>query len=156
MFALTDRNLTFRRAKELGISRLAASRMRRRYLLPVLGALILDGSPVALFWSREVMEELAYLERNERFEPLLPAYQNSITDEMIEQARNIPVTEVVQFNRFGKAHAWCHQDRNPSLTYMTRTGLAWCAACGKYHDAIGVLMTRDNLSFHEAIRTLIA
>lgn len=79
--------------------------------------------------------------------------KNAITDEMIEQAREYPITELVEFTR-GKAYAWCHDDKNPSLTYMSKTGTAWCAACGKYFDPIKVLMERDCMSFTSAVRYL--
>ena len=79
--------------------------------------------------------------------------KGGITDSMIEQARERDIQTVVEFER-GKALAWCHKDRNPSLTYMSKTNKAWCAACGIYFDSIAVLMSRDGMTFPDAVRKL--
>lgn len=154
MFASKDLNTTFRKARMLEVNCLAASRMRKRYLCDVLTDLVNDGSAVALFWLREVIEELEYLTANERFEPVINLDSNRITDAMIEYARALSVKEVVQFDRFGKAFAWCHFDKHPSLTFMSRNKVAWCPCCNVYYDAIKVLTTRDGLSFQDAVRRL--
>jgi len=155
MFA-QEHALTFRRAREMGINKRAAASMRRRFLEPRLAALILDGSPVALFWAKEIIDELHYLEKHEGYEFAERRGENRITDEMVERARSAPVTEVVQFDRSGRTYAWCHQDKKPSLTYMSRKKLAWCPACGRYFSALDVLIERDGKTFSEAVRELAA
>jgi hypothetical protein len=80
--------------------------------------------------------------------------EGQITDEMVERAREYPVKELVGFNRQGKATAWCHPDQNPSLHFMSRVGRAHCFVCDRSFDAIGVLMTRDGMSFADAVREL--
>ena len=77
----------------------------------------------------------------------------AITDDMIDKAREYPVTQLVEF-RHGKALAWCHQDSRPSLCHMTRINKAWCPVCNRYFSAIDVVMTRDGLSFLDAVRSL--
>jgi len=154
MFANKDPALTFRKAKEFEINKLAASRMRKRFLTPYLGALILDGSPVALHFAKEILDEIAYLTKNEGGEFSVPQQTNQITDAMIEAARAVPVTAVIQFDRFGKAFAWCHDDKRPSLTFMSKKGIAWCGSCNRYFSALDTLIDRDQMSFVDAVKYL--
>ena len=79
--------------------------------------------------------------------------KNTITDEMIEQAREYPITELIEFTR-GKALAFCHEDKTPSLSYHKAANRAHCFPCNKSFDAIGVLMERDKMSFTSAVRYL--
>lgn len=79
--------------------------------------------------------------------------ENEVTDEMIERARRYPVELLVEFKR-GKTRAWCHDDRNPSAFHGTRTNTVQCPVCAKSFDSIAVLMQRDVLTFHEAVRRL--
>lgn len=78
-----------------------------------------------------------------------------ITDEQIERARQYPVTQLIDFHR-GKSHAWCHNDRNPSLYLAPRVNRVVCPVCAKYFSSIDVLMERDGLTFPEAVRRLAA
>lgn len=79
--------------------------------------------------------------------------ESDITDQMIEQARRVSVSSLIDFkNR--KATAFCHSDQNPSLVYLDRTGRAWCPVCDKHFDAIGVLMERDGMIFKDAVKSL--
>lgn len=79
--------------------------------------------------------------------------KNVITDEMIQQAREYPITELIEFTR-GKALAFCHEDKTPSLSYHKAANRAHCFPCNKSFDAIGVLMERDKMSFTSAVRYL--
>lgn len=79
--------------------------------------------------------------------------EGEITDEMVEQARSVPVSAVVEFIG-NKSLAWCHDDRSPSLMFHAKTGTARCFVCDKTYDAIKVLMERDGKNFPEAVREL--
>lgn len=154
MFTTKKKGLIWRMARKFGISRRAASAMRQRYLRSVLGMLICEGSDVALHWADQVEQEIAYLKEAEGIVYTKGnGHGNKLTEEMIDNARNTSTKEVIDYKR-GKAYAWCHEDKNPSLTYMSRTGLAWCPACDIYFDAIKVLMERDKLSFPDAVKQL--
>ena len=78
-----------------------------------------------------------------------------ITDDMKERARQYPVTQLIDFQR-GRAVAWCHPDKNPSLYYAPRINKAVCPVCNQYFDSISVLMQRDSLTFAEAVKQLAA
>lgn len=76
-----------------------------------------------------------------------------ITDEMIETARRYPVMNLVEFYR-GKATAWCHDDRRPSLYHGTRNNIVVCPVCDKKFNPIDILIHRDGMSFTEAVKRL--
>lgn len=84
---------------------------------------------------------------------LLPS-SGSITDEMVERAREFSVCDLIPEFPRGRAVAWCHDDHNPSLYYGSRKQVAICPVCNKTFDAIDILMGRDGLSFTEAVRQL--
>lgn len=79
--------------------------------------------------------------------------RSQITDEMIERARQHPVNQLVEFRR-GKATAWCHEDRNPSMYYGSRKNVAVCPVCDKKFGPIDILMQRDGYSFKDAVKAL--
>lgn len=98
-------------------------------------------------WFDEMLSLKRMLDRVDR--PM----RQGISDDDIATARNRDIRDVVDFNR-GKASAWCHEDKNPSLTYMNKTNKAWCPVCGKYFDSIAVLMERDGMTFVKAVEDL--
>ena len=135
-------------AAEAGISVQSAIKMKIRFA--VMAAEIWAETFQPYYWRWvDVIIKLRDIERRIQ----QPVNKNELTDSMIEQAREVPITSVVDFNK-GKATAWCHADKNPSLTHMTRTNTAWCASCGIYFDPIKVLMTRDGMTFPTAVRYL--
>jgi len=84
----------------------------------------------------------------------LEDHKDKVTDDMIQQAREVDVSTVIEFTR-GKAVAFCHDDNNPSMFHAKRKGLACCPVCNRYFDAIQVLMDRDGLPFFTAVKQLI-
>lgn len=84
---------------------------------------------------------------------LLFRQETGLSEEMIEAARRFPVDRLVEFTR-GKATAWCHEDRNPSLYHGTRRNVAVCPVCNRTFNPIDILMDRDGLSFAEAVKAL--
>jgi hypothetical protein len=79
--------------------------------------------------------------------------KQDITDSMIEQARSYPIEMLIEF-RHGKAKAFCHEDKNPSMYHASRTNRANCPVCDKSFDPIAVLIKRDNFSFVDAVKSL--
>ena len=146
---------TFIKAREFGISPLAAARMRARYLFDWIDDCLEEGSDLALFWAWEALEEIDYLQANAYYQPETRSIRESLTDEQIQAARNYPIEKLITFNRQGKAHAWCHHDHNPSLTWFRRANRARCFPCDLTYGPIDVRMYRDNLPFGEAVRSLL-
>lgn len=80
--------------------------------------------------------------------------KGGITDSMIEQAREVPITNLIEFDKNGKALAWCHDDKTPSLHHHKKANRAHCFPCGESFDPIAVLMSREGMTFVEAVRKL--
>lgn len=146
----------FTAAHQMGIHPKAAASMRIRYLKqslePLLNAYADKGHPIVFHWIVELFEEIAWVKKraNRR---ISVNKKNGITDSMIEDARQSDVREVVDFRR-GKAVAWCHEDKNPSLYYANRINRAVCPVCDKKFSALDVLIERDGMSFIDAVRSL--
>lgn len=84
-----------------------------------------------------------------------PPPANEITEEMVQDAKQVPVTSLVDFTRgVTKCLNPEHEDKNPSAYYASRTNKLICPVCNKTWDAIDVKMTTDNLTFLEAVRRL--
>jgi len=82
-----------------------------------------------------------------------PQPANQITDEMIAQARAYPVEQLVDFTK-GKAMAWCHEDKRPSLSWWKKGNSCTCFVCGKRFNPIDIMVERDNMSFVNAVKYL--
>lgn len=79
---------------------------------------------------------------------------DAITDEMIARARTYPVENLIEFNRAGRALAFCHSDKSPSLSWWKQTNTVTCFVCSKNFDSIAILTERDGLNFAEAVKRL--
>lgn len=111
-----------------------------------------DSAEIALTWLEEDGNKL--IEVQDMIARLGKVkIETSITDEMIATARAYPVDKLVVFHR-GKCNAWCHDDRHPSMYHGTRINAACCPVCNKSFDPIAVLMTRDGMSFINAVKEL--
>lgn len=82
-----------------------------------------------------------------------PPKAGSITNDMVVRAKEYPIEQLVEFDK-GKAKAWCHQDKSPSLSWHRKANRAHCFPCNKSFNPIDVLMDRDGMSFPEAVRFL--
>lgn len=138
-----------KKAEEFGIMPEASVAMRLRYLVDTIGELYeIDDEVAEVYMFRAVDEIIAIKASLKRWDR-----KDKITDEMIERARNYPVSRLIEF-RHGKAIAWCHDDKNPSLYHATRSNRANCPVCDKSFDAIGIMTERDGYSFAAAVAAL--
>jgi hypothetical protein len=137
----------------------SAIRARLRYLVELSGTwdnyinLKTDTVPPlsAVAALDEIIELRSYEKRCNR-----PERKGAITDEMIQQAKCFPVESLIEFDRAGKALAWCHADKSPSLSWNRKGNKAHCFPCGKSFNAIDILIDRDGLNFIEAVKQLAA
>lgn len=83
-----------------------------------------------------------------------PTNADQITDEMIARAKEYPIEKLIDFDRTGKALAFCHADKTPSLSWWKKGNKATCFPCDKRFDPIDILMIRDGFTFHEAVKRL--
>lgn len=154
-------------AEDMGLPKQFAIRARQRYLTAAKTDLRKDVIVFGHFsdGSGSLSDEFATLglidtrynqielERELQAMRRIGKVDNGITDEMITDARNYPVDKLVDFNR-GKAIAFCHDDKNPSLVFLTRKKLAWCPVCDIYYNSVDVLVKRDGYNFKEAVKCL--
>lgn len=148
------RSMTFRKAREMDKHPLAAARIRMRYLNEEIDNYLQYDDPVALFWACEALEEICYLIKHSTQDYSRKPSKNTITQDHIDRAEEYPIENLIEF-RNGKALAFCHQDRIPTLSLWKGKNKARCFACNKSFGPINVLMERDKMSFLDAVRALI-
>ncbi len=75
-----------------------------------------------------------------------------ITPEMIDQARQYPITSIIDFPK-GR-HRCCpfHEDSNPSMALYDNH--VHCFVCNRSWDSISAVMALDVVSFREAVLAL--
>lgn len=147
---------TFHKAKIMGVNKLAAARVRVRYLLECVDVYLEDGSDLAMFWAEQDLREAFYLLENAGYTIEHKASDGflKVTDAEIEQAKQYPIDRLVDFSK-GRATAWCHDDRNPSLVHNRKENKVYCPVCHKQWNSVEVTMIRNNLKFYDAVRSLI-
>lgn len=143
----------FKMARKMGKHPRAAANIRIRYLCQQIEELLPHDHPIAQLWIVEALEEIYELIKKGKTPVFAKESSNSLTDEMIEIARDFPIEDLVDFQR-GKAYSWCHQDTRPSLCHWRKANKATCFVCDKKFDSIAVLMERDGYSFIDAVRAL--
>lgn len=100
-----------------------------------------------------VAESVVIAKELKSIKTILRVDKNDITDNMIEIAKSYPVDKLIDFTR-GKATAFCHEDRHPTMYHATRNNTANCPACNEVFGSIDILMKRDGLNFVQAVRQL--
>ena len=144
----------FRKARENGIDRVAAVRMRVRYLLREIDICEQANydEDIMNMVIQDDFDEIYYLfGKIKRTE----VYTESITDEDIERAKEHPIENLIELDSRGKAIAWCHEDKNASMTLWKGKNRVRCWACSKTYNPIDILVERDGLTFIEAVKRLI-
>lgn len=154
------------RAKEMEVPRQFAVTARQRFITSRMDAIdaeldklmpwLENGGINAAFVEPEICDlliEKCRLFKEAHYMKTKMDKIQTITDDMIDQARRYPVDRLVEFKR-GKATAWCHEDRNPSLYHGTRTNTAVCPVCDLKFGPIDILTKRDGMSFKNAVRSL--
>jgi hypothetical protein len=144
-------------ADECSINASAAIKMRIRYLQRELNKALdweesEDQDSFPELFTDEIIDELKKLSHalNQLSKPIKT---DSITDAMIEQARQYPIESLIEFTK-GKARAFCHDDSSPSLSLWNGKNLCRCFPCGKTYNPIDVLIERDGMTFLSAVRYL--
>lgn len=146
---------TARAAHDMGITTEAAFAMRIRYLLEEIDAWLEIGDEVPRFYALKCLEEIIAI-KDYMKKPRNQHHDDRITDGQIEAARNADIRALIGFDRQGKATAPCHEDKRPSLVFLSRTGKAWCPVCDRKFNAVDWLMEVEGLTFPEAVRRLAA
>ena len=144
-------------AEDFGISVNSAIKIRIRYLLSLIDLWIayIDEQSNVIPES-DMMSALDEIIRLRAYEGRLKRgiSKDAITDDMIQAARDFPIEKIIEFDRTGKAYAFCHDDKKPSLTWFKKGNKARCFPCDKTFDSISILQQRDGHSFISAVRAL--
>lgn len=78
--------------------------------------------------------------------------EGDITSAMIEQAKEFPVSSLIEVDGRCKAKCINHDDSHPSMD--CRNNFVYCYSCGYSDDAIGVYRKLHGVGFVEAVRAL--
>lgn len=149
---------TIKRAKEFDIPIKDAIEKRIDYLHEEL-----DGYQ-SIYNTLETMIDIVFIHRqmetiiNEiqylrQYKEPDPKDDRAITQERIDAANSVPIESIIEFNN-GKAHAFCHEDKNPSLSKHPSKNYARCFVCNESYGPIKAYMEIYNVSFPEAVRAL--
>lgn len=75
-----------------------------------------------------------------------------ITPEMIDLARQYPITSIIEFPKGRYRCCPFHEDRNPSMALYENH--VHCFVCNQTWDSIGATMALDGVTFREAVLAL--
>ena len=89
-----------------------------------------------------------------RIRLLKPAKSNNgITDEMIQQAKQYPMSELLTTPIRGNVtNCIAHEDKNPSMNI--KNNWAYCYSCGFRGDSISIYMHLNDVDFKTAVKNL--
>lgn len=139
-----------KKAEEFEISYLSAVTMRIKYLLDILPQSIAwvecGTNDLPEYMPFEIIDQIHALKKS------LKRPKTSLTDEMIEHARTIPIDRIIEFTR-GKTRCLNHdhEDSNPSAYHGTRSNRLVCPVCDTKHDTITIQMQLTGQNFKEAV-----
>ena len=78
---------------------------------------------------------------------------SGVTEEQVYRAKQVPITELLQFKR-GTTLCIFHDDKRPSLKYYPKDNHVFCFSCQRSADSIDLYMTLNGCDFKEAVRRL--
>lgn len=75
--------------------------------------------------------------------------------ESIEQAKQVPVNQFLEFDRAGNTKCLWHEEKTPSLHWNKRTNWVHCFSCGVNRTVIHVVQQMKGVKFLEAVRIIL-
>jgi len=75
-------------------------------------------------------------------------------DDAVLRAKAVDCTTLHDFNRNSKGLCLWHNDSEPSLHYYPKHNNTYCHSCGKFADAIDIVMAKHGVDFKEAVKFL--
>ncbi len=79
---------------------------------------------------------------------------NVISEETIENARQVPLDTLIQFNKAGFATCLWHTEKHASMKYWVKENKVKCFGCGKSADSIEVVRHLYDYDFKNAVNYL--
>lgn len=105
-------------------------------------------------WAIAYPEILALLKEMDQLGMRPVDNHKGITEAMIDKARDYPISDLLEVNRYRKAVCLWHDDTRPSLVVYEKNQSVWCPVCGTFQDSIGVYMKLHGVTFPTAVRSL--
>ena len=94
-----------------------------------------------------------------RFTVLLREQQRgkkgTLTHLDIQRAKEVPFSRLLEFNKYGFTVCPFHGDTKPSMKWYKEDNIVHCFGCGVHLDTIEYMKKRYNLSFKEAVLSLL-
>jgi len=73
----------------------------------------------------------------------------------IDKAKSVPFSKLLEFNKYGFTLCPFHGDTKPSMKWYKEDNVVHCFGCGIHLDTIEYMRKRYNLSFKEAVISLL-
>lgn len=115
-----------------------------------------------IIWDLTDPQEKRTLLRRYSFEKQLLENPESIPDNLnyvdhslTAQAMEIPFDTLLEFNKTGKAPCPFHEEKQASFTWIKLSNRGYCFGCNWKGGIVDFVMARNNLSFQDAVRSLI-
>jgi DNA primase len=107
-----------------------------------------------------IERHIARLHRQLRYIKGTPSPEGTITDDMIQAARDVPVEDLLNqsFRRSGhNLIGICpfHDERTPSFHVYTQENRGWCFGCNRGGDSIAIYMLKNDCGFKDAVSALV-
>jgi hypothetical protein len=146
---------TFNMARRMGKNKMAAARIRARFLQQKIEELRSEPlHEIKEYWADQMQVEMnQLLKEGKREIKNQHGNPNLISDGDVMAARQYPVEGLVEWTR-GKATCWIHEDKTPSMFYGSKTNRIICPVCDKKFNAVDILMGLNGYSFVEAVKAL--
>jgi len=100
--------------------------------------------------------DIAYAKYDEFWQGKLESNKDRKIEKIdIDKAKNVPFDKLLEFNKYGFTLCPFHGDTKPSMKWYKEDNIVHCFGCGVHSDTIEYMRKRYNLSFKEAVLTLL-
>ena len=80
---------------------------------------------------------------------------NGVTQQDIEMAKSVPITQFIEVNRSGFTRCMFHNEKTASFHYNRQNNRWTCFGCNEFGDVIDLIMRIHNHSFVDAVKFLL-
>ena len=108
---------------------------------------------IALFQSVHFHD--AYIKKHTPVLSYVNKKKTSFSTDVVVQAKEYPITSLIEFDMFKKAICPFHHEKSASLVYYPKTNSCYCfGGCGRAYDAIDIYRHIHNCTFTQAVNDL--
>lgn len=113
-----------------------------------------DRADRAATW-RSVYFHDAYLAEVEKEREIdLRVERKKRSGDRLENAKAVPLGQIVKFGRDSKRKCIFHNEKTASMNWYKDTNTFYCFGCGKFGDSVDLYMGAHGVDFKEAVRKL--